>query len=89
MGSIEEEQSVLKLPVIDFAKWNPGSTPEERLSIAKELVDACHNFGLVFIINHGISPELLEQAFGWSRGLFALKSEEKMLAPHPDGLTVH
>ena len=66
MGSTENDQSVLKLPVIDFAKWNSGSTPKERLSTAKKLSDACHNFGFVFIINHGVSPELLEEAFGWS-----------------------
>lgn len=89
MGSTENDQSVLKLPVIDFAKWGSGSTPEERLSTAKELADACHNVGFVFIINHGISLELLEEAFGWSRRLFDLKIEEKMLAPHPDGPTVH
>ena len=89
MGSTEDDQSVIKLPVIDFAKWGSGSTPEERLSTAKELADACHNFGFVFIINHGVSPELLEEAFGWSRRLFDLKYEEKMLAPHPVGPTVH
>jgi len=89
MGSTETDQSLLKLPVIDFAKWGSGSTPEERLSTAKKLSDACHNFGFVFIINHGVSPELLEEAFGWSRRLFDLKYEEKMLAPHPDGPTVH
>jgi hypothetical protein len=32
---------------------------------------------------------LLEEAFGWSKRLFDLKTEEKMLAPHPDGPTVH
>jgi isopenicillin N synthase-like dioxygenase len=89
MGSTENDQSVLKLPVIDFVKWGSRSTPEERLSTAKKLADACHNFGFVFIINHGVSPELLEEAFGWSRRLFDLKIQEKMFAPHPDGPTVH
>lgn len=36
-----------------------------------------------------MSPERLEEAFGWSKKLFDLKTEEKMLAPHPDGPKVH
>lgn len=88
MGSIEQPSEV-KLPIIDFANWKEGSTPEQRYAIAKELADACHNVGFVFIINHGISPELLEEVFGWSKRLFDLKTEEKMLAPHPPGPTVH
>jgi isopenicillin N synthase-like dioxygenase len=89
MGSIEQEQTLIKLPVIDFAKWDSASAPEQRLAVAKELADACHNVGFVFIINHGVSPEILNEAFGWSKRLFDLKTEEKMLAPHPDGPTVH
>jgi len=78
-----------QIPIIDFSKWTGASTSEERLTVARKLSEACHNFGFVFIINHGISPELLEEAFGWSKRLFNLKTEEKMLAPHPDGPTVH
>ena len=88
MGSIEKEQAPARLPIINFAKWSSG-TPEQRLAVAKELADACHNVGFVFIINHGVSSELLEEAFGWSKRLFDLKTEDKMLAPHPDGPTVH
>jgi isopenicillin N synthase-like dioxygenase len=43
----------------------------------------------VYIINHCVSQEPLEEAFGWSKQLFDLKAEEKMLAPHPGGPTVH
>jgi isopenicillin N synthase-like dioxygenase len=50
---------------------------------------ACHNVGFAFIINHGVSQELLEEAFGWSKRVFDLKREEKMLAPDPDGPIVH
>jgi isopenicillin N synthase-like dioxygenase len=89
MGSIEKEQTSVNIPVIDFAKWDSGSSPEQRLAIATELADACHNVGFVFIINHGVKPELLEEAFGWSKRLFDLKMEQKMLAPHPDGHAVH
>jgi isopenicillin N synthase-like dioxygenase len=89
MGWIEQEQAPTKLPIIDFARWGSESTVEHRLAVAKELADACHNVGFVFIINHGVSQELLEEAFGWSKRLFDLKTEEKMLVPHPDRPTVH
>jgi hypothetical protein len=96
MGSIEEDKSITEvnapdfdLPIIDFAKWKTSSTEEERYAIGKKLADACHNVGFVYIINHGVTPELLEEAFGFSKRLFDLTMEEKMLAPHPDGPNVH
>jgi isopenicillin N synthase-like dioxygenase len=91
MGSIEETQTPNgNLPIIDFANWtSEESTPAQRYEIGKRLADACHNVGFVYIINHGVSPELLDEAFCWSKRLFDLKHEEKMLAPHPDGPTVH
>ena len=94
MGSIEQEppppsSSPLSIPVIDFANWNENCTTEEGYAVAKKLANACHNVGFVSIINHGVSPDLLDEAFRWSKRLFDLKQEEKMLAPHPDGPTVH
>lgn len=96
MGSIENDPSVAEvnasdfdLPIIDFANWNTSNASEERYSIGKKLADACHNVGFVYIINHGISPELLQEAFDWSKQLFDLKMVEKMLAPHPHGPDVH
>ncbi|CZR60692.1 related to isopenicillin N synthase and related dioxygenases [Phialocephala subalpina] len=93
MGLIEtenEKTSSVNIPIIDFSSWSsPNTTPEARLSIAKDLADACHNVGFVSIINHGVPIELLDEAFAWSKKLFDLKTEEKMLAPHPDGPTVH
>ncbi|KAJ9195186.1 hypothetical protein DTO164E3_6947 [Paecilomyces variotii] len=83
------EESTLPLPIIDFSSFQPTSTPAERLAVAKQLTDACRNVGFVYIINHQVSPERLEEAFGWSKKLFDLKTEEKMLAPHPDGPKVH
>ena len=95
MGSVEtelsepEDYSDFELPIVDFANWKASCTLEERFEIGKKLADACHNVGFVYIINHGVSPDLLQEAFDWSKRLFDLKLEEKMLAPHPDGPTVH
>lgn len=75
--------STASLPIIDFGKWK-GSA-EERQQVAEELADACRHVGFVYIINHGVEDELLDEAFGWSKKLFDLPEEKKMLAPHPPG----
>jgi isopenicillin N synthase-like dioxygenase len=93
MGSIGEEQvqqpSSSTIPIIDFSKWNNSSSREDQLAVAKELVEACRRVGFVYIINHGLDQNLLNQAFDTSKRLFALSHEEKMQAPHPDGPDVH
>ncbi|KIW27546.1 uncharacterized protein PV07_07274 [Cladophialophora immunda] len=77
------------IPVVDFSAWRPESTPEDRFRIAKALVHACRRVGFVYIVNHALPAELLEEAFDWTRKLFALDADKKMLAPHPDGAKVH
>lgn len=79
----------LTIPVVDFAGWTSNNSLEHRRAIAHKLIEACQNVGFVYITNHQISPEQLAEAFQWSRKLFDLKLEQKMLAPHPSGFTVH
>lgn len=76
------------LPIIDFSRWLHG-TGAEKKQVAQELAQACREVGFVYVINHGVSQELLEEAFGWSKKLFDLPTETKMLAPHPPGPDVH
>ncbi|KAI0134279.1 thymine dioxygenase [Xylariales sp. AK1849] len=76
------------IPVVDFRTWSDGSR-EERRRIAQELTEACRRVGFAYIINHRVPNELLEEAFGWSKKLFDLPEEKKMLAPHPPGPDVH
>ncbi|KAI9728083.1 MAG: hypothetical protein M1834_007799 [Cirrosporium novae-zelandiae] len=85
--ALEDNQD--NLPIVDFTNWRANSSPEQRRSVADGLVAACRNVGFVYIINHGVSPELLEEAFNWSKKLFDLSKEDKMKAPHPDGPVVH
>lgn len=91
MGSIGEDQNTVSstIPVIDFAKWNNTTNKEEQLEVARELTDACRKVGFVYITNHGLPQELLDQAFETAKRLFALSHDEKMQAPHPDGPEVH
>lgn len=72
------------IPIVDFKAWATGSLDEKR-RIATELTSACRRVGFVYIINHGVNDDVLDEAFGWSKKLFDLPSEKKMLAPHPPG----
>ncbi|KUJ21634.1 oxidoreductase-like protein [Mollisia scopiformis] len=72
------------LPIIDLSPFlSSSSTPESRLKTAKELVQACHSTGFVYITNYGISQALLDEAFSWSKKFYSLSDEEKSYAAHP------
>ena len=77
------------IPLVDFEAWTSNAPLEQRKAIAQRLIKACQNVGFVYITNHRLPPERLAQAFEWSKKLFDLKLEQKMLAPHPSGFTVH
>ena len=77
------------VPIVDFAGWSTNASNEQRKEVANQLVEACRTVGFVYIINHNVTPKTLAEAFGWSKKLFDLEREQKMLAPHPDGYTVH
>ncbi|KAI1349055.1 hypothetical protein F5Y01DRAFT_192925 [Xylaria sp. FL0043] len=64
------------------------ATDRKRI-IAAELVEACRAVGFVYVVNHGMPEDLVDEAFAWTRRLFGLSCEEKMLAPHPSGTSVH
>lgn len=72
------------IPVVDFSAWSNGSS-EDKKRLAQELTEACRQVGFVYIINHGVPSDALGEAFSWSKKLFDLPEEKKMLAPHPPG----
>lgn len=84
-----DKRSAQTIPVIDFSRWNSSTNRDEQLAVAKQLTDACRSVGFVYIINHGLPDDLLQQAFGTAKALFDLSHEQKMQAPHPDGPEVH
>jgi isopenicillin N synthase-like dioxygenase len=55
--------------------------------MAKDLVQACHETGFVYITNHGIPPELLNKAFALSKSFYALPQDQKLQAGHSEGST--
>lgn len=76
-----------KIPVVDFSNWRQASKPD-RLKAAKEITSACGTLGCVYIVNHAISPEVLDEAISWSQKFFDLPSEEKCKAPQSDNPSI-
>ncbi|KAH6652811.1 Clavaminate synthase-like protein [Truncatella angustata] len=76
------------IPVLDLQSFTAGSH-EDRTRIARDITSACRLVGFAYIKNHGVSSSLINEAFAWSKKLFSLPQEQKMLAPHPPGPNVH
>ncbi|KAF2641549.1 Clavaminate synthase-like protein [Massarina eburnea CBS 473.64] len=77
-----------EIPIVDFAKFLNGSG-EEKEEVARQLDSAFCNVGFVYLKNHGVLKELVEECFSWNKKFFALPQETKMLAPHPPGGSHH
>ncbi|KAI0429745.1 hypothetical protein F5Y09DRAFT_309609 [Xylaria sp. FL1042] len=79
------------IPVVDLGLWwsDGPAAATDRKRIAAELAEACRDVGFVYVTNHGVPDELLNEAFAWTRRFFDLPLEKKMLAPHPPGPSVH
>lgn len=71
---------LFKLTVIDFEPFTQRDS-EERQAVAREMYQACHEIGFMYLKNVGISPCLLEQLFTEIQQFFALPlAEKKQLA---------
>ena len=65
------------VPVIDLAPARNGST-EARLSVARQIGDACENIGFFMVTGHGIPAEVIERVDDLARQFFYLPQDEKM-----------
>jgi isopenicillin N synthase-like dioxygenase len=79
----EKFQSLDYIPEIDIKNLlSESSSLEEKLKIAREIVDACKRIGFFSIVGHGIHPSLIQEALKESRLFFNLPADFKMnLAP--------
>ena len=77
------------IPTIDFSHWDSAVSDKEKQKVANDLIETCRTVGFVYITGHRVAAEKLADAFNWSRRLFDLDREQKLLAPHPDGHKVH
>lgn len=58
----ESEQA--PIPIVDFGQFLNGSQ-EEKERVAREIDDAFRTSGFVYLRNHGVEKEVVEEAFEW------------------------
>ncbi|KAK1219443.1 hypothetical protein PQX77_017815 [Marasmius sp. AFHP31] len=81
-SSTTSSMSIETIPIIDFAKFGNGDSPESR-EIGKKFFEACRDVGFAYLVNTGIPQERVDGMFKWSAKLFELPTEVKKKAPHP------
>ncbi|KAJ5170830.1 Oxoglutarate/iron-dependent dioxygenase [Penicillium coprophilum] len=77
-----------QVPVIDFQTLSAG-TPQERKDALQQLDDAFQSVGLIYLSNHSIGQDLVEEAFSWSKRFFDLPDDVKALVQHPHDISNH
>jgi isopenicillin N synthase-like dioxygenase len=66
-----------EIPLIDLAPVQSGSD-HARHRLAEEIRDACERVGFLYVMNHGVPEQLVEDMFSASESFFALPDKEKM-----------
>ena len=74
--------------LIDFSAFLSGDANTKKQT-ADAVLKGFQNAGFVYLKNHGVRKELVEECFAWSKKFFDLPLETKMLAPHPPGGSHH
>jgi len=63
------------IPIIDLAGLS--GDPEARASTLSQISEACNEWGFFQIVNHGVSPQLMDMARETWRQFFHMPLEEK------------
>lgn len=53
-----------QIPVVDFAPFHDGSA-EEAKATAQKIFEAFRDVGFVYLKNHGVPQEVVDEAFSW------------------------
>lgn len=64
------------LPVIRLARLH--GTPEERADFIAELRVTLHDHGFFYLVDHGVSKQLIDEMVAATRTFFALPEQDKM-----------
>ncbi|KAF8623135.1 hypothetical protein AX15_006485 [Amanita polypyramis BW_CC] len=76
----------MSIQIVDFACFLDGSAKRQT---ADQIIASLRSTGFVYLRNFGLSNEEVQMMFDWSKRLFSLPHETKMLAPHPESGTHH
>ena len=63
------------LPVIDLAEWDDDDS--SLSTVAARIGAACRDVGFFYVVDHGVSSELMTEAFAQSKRFFALPLADK------------
>lgn len=63
-----------RIPIVDIGPLLNGSNPQQ---VAREIGDICEHIGFLYIKNHGISEQLINDAYAQAEAFFALSQAEK------------
>ncbi|THH31050.1 hypothetical protein EUX98_g3137 [Antrodiella citrinella] len=72
--------------VVDFKPFLDGS---DKQGVGAAIVKSFKETGFVYLMNHGLAQEKIDEMFKWSKEFFAQPTEVKLLAPHPASGTHH
>ncbi|MDZ8068184.1 MAG: 2-oxoglutarate and iron-dependent oxygenase domain-containing protein [Nostoc sp. DedQUE08] len=67
---------MVRIPVIDFTNFTKGNAIN-RQAVIKQIYEACHEIGFMYLQNSGISKDLIEKVFTHSKSFFNLTLEVK------------
>ncbi|KAJ4317072.1 hypothetical protein N0V84_007525 [Fusarium piperis] len=70
--------------IVDLSAFTSNGDAKLRRQAADDLHEKLKINGFVGITGHGVSQDLLAEAFATSRNFFDMPYEDKMKAPHPD-----
>ena len=65
-----------EIPIISLAGID--EVEGRRADICKKIVEACEDWGIFQIVDHGVDAELISEMTGLAREFFDLPSEEKL-----------
>ncbi|WP_026731186.1 isopenicillin N synthase family dioxygenase [Fischerella sp. PCC 9605] len=67
---------MIDIPVIDFSLFTNGDAIAKQ-TVVEQIYQACHEIGFMYLQNHGMSQNLIEQVFTQSKNFFNLPLEVK------------
>ncbi|MBD2413901.1 2OG-Fe(II) oxygenase [Nostoc calcicola FACHB-389] len=67
---------MVTIPVIDLSAFTNGNATT-RQAVVKEIYQACHEIGFMYLQNSGISKDLIEQVFTYNKSFFNKPLEVK------------
>lgn len=65
------------IPIIDLEPWFVGDAHAKR-QVAQTVNITCRDIGFMYVSNHGVSRELVDETFQQARRFFSLPDEEKL-----------